>query len=106
MGDVRARTAKVWSLRGGEALSVIVCYMNQKLTGSRCIVVSDVIPEVENIHARNHSLSLPTKAEFDWSLPCVEQEAPLWFYFFFCLLRSSGPRQRFQPIRAAQGRSS
>ena len=33
---------------------------------------------------------LPAKAGFDRSVPCVELEAPLWFYFLSCLLRWSG----------------
>jgi hypothetical protein len=61
VGDLRARTAKVWSRRGGEALSVIVCYMNQKLAGSRCIVVSAAIPEVENTHTGTIVKAFPTR---------------------------------------------
>jgi len=34
-------------------------------------------------------------------MPCVRLEAPLWFYLFFCFLRSSGPRQQVHTIRAA-----
>jgi hypothetical protein len=50
-----------WSRRGGDALSGIVCDMNQKLTGSRCIVVPAVIPEVENIHTGTIVKACPTR---------------------------------------------
>ena len=42
-----ARTEKVWKRSGGDALSVIVCYMKQKLTGSKSIVIATAIPGVE-----------------------------------------------------------
>jgi hypothetical protein len=44
--------------------------------------------------------ALPAKAGFDRSVPRVELEVPLWFYFLSCLLRGL-PRQRFQLIGAA-----
>jgi len=47
-----ARTEKVWKRSGGDALSVIVCYMKQKLTGSRSIVIATAIPGVENVTRR------------------------------------------------------
>ena len=47
-----ARTEKVWKRSGGGALSVIVCYMKQKLTGSRSTVIATAIPGVENVTRR------------------------------------------------------
>jgi hypothetical protein len=47
-----ARTEKVLKRGGGDALSVKVCYMKQKLTGSRSIVIANAIPGVENVTRR------------------------------------------------------
>jgi hypothetical protein len=47
-----ARTEKVWKRSGGDALSVIVCYMKQRLAGSRSIVIATAIVGVENVTRR------------------------------------------------------
>ena len=50
------------------------------------------------LHVLSHLAAQATRRPCSgtWSMPCVQLEAPLCFYFFVCLLHSSGRKQQFQ----------